>query len=66
VSPEDKKKFMDGLDNKIESCKEALKVNPYDKKSKNLLAMSESLKKLVSIEFNYKPGAKRPNDKAAR
>lgn len=59
VNPEDKAKFIEGLDRKIKSCRKALKSDPDDKKARNVLAMSETIRKLVAKEFRYKSADRR-------
>ena len=53
VSPKDKAEFVEGLDKKIATAKAVLANNPNDKKAKNILAMTESLKKMIANNFNY-------------
>ena len=54
ADPKDKKDFMDGLDKQIDTHKETVKLEPENKKARNLLKMSETLKKLAQNNFNYK------------
>lgn len=53
VKPEDKAKLSDGFDKQITISRETLKVNPDDKHAKNILYISEALKKMSGQGFNY-------------
>ncbi len=54
TNPQDKAKFMEGLDKEIKASREILSANPEDRKAKSLLVMSENLKALALTDFNYK------------
>jgi len=54
VKPEDKARLTEGFDREIASAQETLKVNPENKHAKNLLYISETLKKMAADGFNYK------------
>jgi hypothetical protein len=54
VKPEDKAKLSEGFDKQIVLSQEALKADPQDKHAKNILYISETLKKMSSDGFNYK------------
>lgn len=53
VSPEEKARVYEQLDQEIASAQEALKVNPADKKAKHILFISETLKKICKSNFDY-------------
>lgn len=55
VSAADKLKFTQGLDKQIAASRELLKSDPSNKKAKNLLAISEAMKKLAASGFAYAP-----------
>lgn len=52
ISPADRQKIMEGFDAKIGQAKDALKVNPEDKKARSLLKISEKMKNLAASDFN--------------
>ena len=54
VKPEDKAKISDGFDKQIIAAKDTLKTDPENKHAKNILYISEQLKKMSSDGFNYK------------
>jgi len=54
VSLRDKAKFTEGVDKEIVKLKESLIVNPNDENAKSKLAISESLRKLIANNFDYK------------
>lgn len=54
VSEKDRAEFIQGIDDKISDARQALSLDPNDKKAKHLLKISEALKKLILSEFNYK------------
>ena len=54
VRPEDKAKLSGGFDQQIVKAQEALKEDPEDKHARNLLYISEALKKMSSEGFNCK------------
>jgi len=54
VKPEDKSKVSEGFDKQIVIAQKALKENPSDKHAKNMLRISEMLKKMSADGFNYK------------
>ena len=66
VRPEDKVKLTEGLDKRIASCRDELAIDPDNRKARQMLAISESLKKLVSNDFNYVPDRRRMRDEAVR
>ncbi len=54
ANPQDKAKLTEGVDKEIVKLKESLIVNPNDENTKSKLAISESLRKLIANNFNYK------------
>ncbi|MFH1190554.1 MAG: hypothetical protein V1682_07720 [Candidatus Omnitrophota bacterium] len=56
IKPEDKARIQENLDNDIKVSEEALRADPNDKKAKNRLFISRTLKELTSKSFNIKPG----------
>jgi hypothetical protein len=53
VSPEQKKSFNDVLEKQIEIAKALLKLNPEDRKARNMLLISEMLKEMAANGFNH-------------
>ena len=53
VKPIDLARLSEGFDKQIATAEEALKANPKDKHAKNMLYISEALKKMSSEGFNY-------------
>lgn len=56
IKPEEKARIHEALEKEIEASKEALRQNPEDKKTKNLLYIAETLKALAAKDFNINPG----------
>lgn len=54
VDPKDKEKMIDGINKQIEAHRETLQRNPDDKRARNLLKISESIKNMALNNFNYK------------
>jgi uncharacterized membrane protein len=54
VKPEDKGRLSKGFDEQIVASQETLKKDPGNKHAKNLLYISEQLKKMSTDGFNYK------------
>jgi len=52
VKPEEKEQVLEQLDQQIARAHEALKANPVDKKAKQILFISENLKKMCKANFN--------------
>jgi len=65
INPADKVKFTQGLDKEIAASKEILKSDPDNKKAKNLLAISEMMKKLAATGFTCAPSKSIKKDMAA-
>lgn len=64
VKPEDKARYMEGVDKQITAAKEAMAVNPSDKKAKHMLFIAETMRKLAENGFNYSaPEGTRADDK---
>lgn len=61
TNPEAKAKLAGVLDKQIISAQESLKTNPEDKHAKNLLMISQTLKKMAADGFNCK--IKKPSSK---
>lgn len=53
VPPEEKERVIEQLDQEISRSEEALKVNPQDKKAKQTLFISSTLRKLCKVNFDY-------------
>lgn len=54
MAPEQKAKLKSVFDDQIKKSEEALRINKEDKHAKNILYMSQALKKMADYEFNYK------------
>lgn len=54
VNPEDKKRLIQAVDKNISETREVLKADPENKKLRKKLLISETMKKLISTDFNYK------------
>lgn len=52
VSPQEKVKAVEQLDQQITEAKETLKIKPSDKKAKHVLFISETLKKMCKSNFD--------------
>ena len=52
VSPEEKIKAIEQLDQQITEAKATLKINPADKKTKHVLFIAETLKKMCKSNFD--------------
>jgi len=53
VSPQEKIKAIEQLDQQITEAKETLTVNPANKKAKHVLFISETLKKMCKSDFDF-------------
>lgn len=53
VQPAEKAKVYEQLDQQIAQSQEALKTNPEDKKAKQILFISTTLKKMCKANFDY-------------
>jgi len=53
VKPEEKTKAIEGLDRQIAKTKEALEIDPADKKAKHILFIYETLKKMYKSDFDF-------------
>ncbi len=54
VSAADKAKLVELMDKSIEKSKAMLTEDPDNKKARNILRVSEKMKKLIATDFNYK------------
>lgn len=53
VKPEDKAKYIEGVDKQIEEAKGMLAADPSNKKAKHMLFIAETMRKLTENNFNY-------------